>query len=317
MIGPGQARLTAVVAGVGRPDGVASGAGAIWITDSADDMLLRVDPACQVIDRIPASAIYESASRSPMARSGWRTSSLDGNVSDVNPASGTQVAVIPAGIGPDAIASGYGSVWVANVTSDTVSRIDAATGDVVSTIPLRESPVGIAARRIARSWVTSQDTGELLRVDPGDDRLSRAIAIGQSPGRPRRRSGQLSGSRTPAARYLSLPPLTNRQGADHHGQRRSGLRRAWHCRRGGLGRQHRQRNRVQDRSADRRDAGHPGWETSRRISPLPGTTSGRRCSRHSRAIAAARSPSSISCPQTRDPSRRPTWRRYTPGHGRC
>ncbi len=88
--------------------------------------------------------------------------------------------MIPAGIGPDAIASGYGSVWVANVTSDTVSRIDAATGDVVSTISLGSSPVGIAVGDGA-VWVTSQDTGELLRVDPGDDRLSRAIAIGQSP----------------------------------------------------------------------------------------------------------------------------------------
>jgi len=66
------------------------------------------------------------------------------------------------------------------VTSDTLSRIDAATGDVVSTISLGSSPVSIAARDGA-VWVTSQDTGELLRVDPGDDRLSRAIAIGQSP----------------------------------------------------------------------------------------------------------------------------------------
>jgi len=178
MIGGGQARLTAVVAGVGRPDGVASGAGAIWITDSADDMLLRVDPAGQVIDRIPVG--HGPVGVAVADGEVWVANELDGNVSEVNPGSGTQVAVIPAGIGPDAIASGYGSVWVANVTSDTVSRIDAATGDVVSTISLGSSPVGIAVGDGA-VWVTSQDTGELLRVDPGDDRLSRAIAIGQSP----------------------------------------------------------------------------------------------------------------------------------------
>jgi YVTN family beta-propeller protein len=178
MIGGGQARLTAVVAEVGRPDGIASGAGAIWITDSADDMLLRVDPAGQVIDRIPVG--HGPAGVAVADGEVWVANELDGNVSEVNPGSGTQVAVIPAGIGPDAIASGYGSVWVANVTSDTLSRIDAATGDVVSTISLGSSPAGIAAGDGA-VWVTSQDAGELLRVDPGDDRLSRAIALGQSP----------------------------------------------------------------------------------------------------------------------------------------
>ena len=30
-------------------------------------------------------------------------------------------------------------------------------------------------------WVTSQETGELLRVDPGDDQPSLTVAIGQSP----------------------------------------------------------------------------------------------------------------------------------------
>ncbi len=178
MIDGGQVRLTAVVAGVGRPDGVASGAGAIWVTDSADDMLLRVDPAGQVIDRIPVG--HGPAGVAVADGEVWVANELDGNVSEVNPGSGTQVALIPAGIGPDAIAAGYGSVWVANVTSDTVSRIDAATGDVVSTISLGTSPVGIAAGAGA-VWVTSQDAGELLRIDPGDDRITRAIAIGQGP----------------------------------------------------------------------------------------------------------------------------------------
>ncbi len=40
--------------GVGRPNGVAYGTEAVWVTDSADNMLLRVDSAGQVNDRIPA-----------------------------------------------------------------------------------------------------------------------------------------------------------------------------------------------------------------------------------------------------------------------
>ncbi len=178
MIDGGQARLTAVVAGVGRPNGVASGAGAIWITDSADDLLLRADSAGQVIDRIPVG--HGPAGVTVSDAEVWVANELDGTVSEVNPGAGTQVAVIPVGVGPDAIASGYGSVWVANVTSDTVSRIDTATGDVVSTISVGSSPAGIAVGAGA-VWAVSQEPGELLRIDPGSDRISRAIAIGQSP----------------------------------------------------------------------------------------------------------------------------------------
>jgi YVTN family beta-propeller protein len=90
------------------------------------------------------------------------------------------VAVIRVGVGPNAIASGYGSIWVADVTADTLSRIDAATGKVTAAIPLASAPAGIAAGAGA-IWVISQETGELLRVDPAGNRSSRAIPVGQSP----------------------------------------------------------------------------------------------------------------------------------------
>ena len=174
VIDGGQPSLSAVVTGVGRPNGIVSGAGAVWVTDSADDLLLRVDSAGQVIDRIPVGR--GPAGVTVADGEVWVANQLDGTVSEVNPGAGTQVAVITAGIGPSAIASGYGSVWVANVTSDTLSRIDAATGEV-STIPLDSAPTGIAVGAGA-VWVTSQETGELLRVDPADDRPSQVIAIG-------------------------------------------------------------------------------------------------------------------------------------------
>ena len=178
VIDAGRAGLSAVVSGVGRPGGVGYGAGAAWVTDSADDLLLRVDPAGQVIDRIPVG-------RGPAGVTVgdgevWVANELDGTVSEVNPAAGTQVAVIRAGVGPAAVAFGYGSVWVANQASDTVSRIAAATGRVTGTVRLGSAPAGLAASAGA-VWVTSPQAGELLRVDPGDDRPSRAFAIGPGP----------------------------------------------------------------------------------------------------------------------------------------
>jgi YVTN family beta-propeller protein len=178
VIEAGQARLSAVVTGVGRPNGVADGAGAAWVTDSADGFLLRVDSAGQIIDRIPVG--HGPAGVAVGDGEVWVANELDGTVSEVNPGSGTQVSVIPVGTGPSAIAFGYGSVWVANVTSDTLSRIDAATGAVASTISLGSAPASVAAGAGA-VWVISQQTSALLRVNPASNRLSQAITIGQSP----------------------------------------------------------------------------------------------------------------------------------------
>jgi YVTN family beta-propeller protein len=178
VIDTGQADLSGVVTGVGRPNGIAVGAGAVWVTDSADDKLLRVDAAGQVIDPIPVG-------RGPagVAVGGgevWVANQLDSTVSEVNPGAGRQVKVIPVGIGPSAVAFGFGSVWVANVTSDTLSRISAATGKVTATIPLGSAPAGVAVG-FGFVWVAAQDTGELLRVDPAGDRVVEPISAGQSP----------------------------------------------------------------------------------------------------------------------------------------
>jgi ABC-type transport system substrate-binding protein/DNA-binding SARP family transcriptional activator/streptogramin lyase len=169
--------ISAVVAGAGRPGGVAYGAGATWVTDTADDRLLRVDPAGRVVDRIPVG-------RGPAGVATgdgqvWVANQLDGTVSEVNPAAGVVVAKIGVGNGPVAVASGYGSVWVANVTDSTLSRIDPGSGRDAATIPLGSTPTGVAAGE-GGVWVTGADTGGLVLVDPGTNRVSRAIPVGSS-----------------------------------------------------------------------------------------------------------------------------------------
>jgi ABC-type transport system substrate-binding protein/DNA-binding SARP family transcriptional activator len=178
VIDAGQDALTAVITRVGRPSGVAYGAGAAWVTDSTDGLLLRVDPAGQVIDRIPVG--HGPAGVAVGDGEVWVANELDSTVSEINPGSGTQVSMIPVGSGPNAIAFGYGSVWVTNVTSDTLSRINAATGAVAPAIALSSAPSSVAVGAGA-VWVLSQQTGTLLRVNPASNRLSQSITIGQSP----------------------------------------------------------------------------------------------------------------------------------------
>jgi len=177
VIDAGRNALTGVVTGPGRPGGVAYGAGATWITDTADDRLLQVNRAGQVVDRIPVG-------RGPAGVAVgdgevWVANQLDGTVSEVNPAAGIPVATIGVGNGPEAITVGYGSVWVANATDSTLSRIDPGSGHVLATIPLGATPAGLAAGE-GGIWVTSPDTGQLLLVDPVTNRVSRSFPVGVS-----------------------------------------------------------------------------------------------------------------------------------------
>ena len=178
VIDAGRNAVSAVVTGTGRPGGVTYATGATWVTDTADDLLLQVNRAGQVVDRIPVG-------RGPagVAAGGgqvWVANQLDGTVSEVNPAADVVVATIGVGNGPEAIASGYGSVWVANVTDDTLARIDPGSGRVVATIPLASAPAGLAVGD-GGVWVTAADTGSLALVDPRTNRVSRSVLVGGSP----------------------------------------------------------------------------------------------------------------------------------------
>jgi YVTN family beta-propeller protein len=178
VINASRADLTAVVAGVGRPGGIAYGAGAAWVTDTADGLLLRINLAGQVVDRIPVG-------RGPagvVAGAGeiWVANEFDNTVSEVNPRTGTVVATVGVGSGPAGLAYGYGSVWAANVTDATLSRIDPGSGLVTATIPLGSAPAGVAAGD-GGIWVASQQAGQLLLVDPRRGHVTRAFPVGVSP----------------------------------------------------------------------------------------------------------------------------------------
>jgi YVTN family beta-propeller protein len=178
IIDAGRNLLAGDVTGIGRPGGIAHGAGATWVTDTADDMLLRVDPAGQVVDRLqvgrgPAGVTTGDGQV-------WVANQLDGTVSEVNPAAWVVVATIGVGNGPAAVASGFGSIWVANMTDGTLSRIDSGSGRVVATIPLGSAPTGLAVGD-GGVWVTAAGTGALALVDPHTNRVSRSVPVAGSP----------------------------------------------------------------------------------------------------------------------------------------
>ncbi|MDQ3879508.1 MAG: protein kinase [Chloroflexota bacterium] len=94
------------------PAQIATGAGAVWITDQLDDRLARLDPASgAVVALIPvgrgASGVAVGAG------SVWVTGSLDGTVSRVDPRTNRVVATIRVGGTPVDVAVSGWSVWAA------------------------------------------------------------------------------------------------------------------------------------------------------------------------------------------------------------
>src|ERR671935_340892 len=90
-----------------------------------------------------------------------------------------QVGTIQVGNGAGAIAFGHGSIWVANATDYTLSRIEPDSG-AVKTIPLAGEPGGIAAGEQGM-WVSSTSTGQLLLVDADTNAVSQSVSIGNGP----------------------------------------------------------------------------------------------------------------------------------------
>lgn len=140
-------------------DGVAAGAGAVWVTSSADDTLLRIDPERgRIAAEIPIAAAPGERVAGPYGvvvgyGSVWVSNALADTLTQVDPRSNAVSANIGVGRRPTDVAIGSGAVWVLNAGDGTVSRVDPETAEVEATIPVGTSATSIAAGE-GFVWVT-------------------------------------------------------------------------------------------------------------------------------------------------------------------
>jgi YVTN family beta-propeller protein len=136
---PPAGRITATVA-VGHPLGpVAAGEGAVWV-ENKDATVSRIDPATNTV---------VATVQTPFAltgAAGW-------------------------------IAAGAGSVWISNPGGNSVTRIDAAGNRVVATIPVGQTPTGLAITPGA-VWVANHHGRSLSRIDPTTNGVVATIPVG-------------------------------------------------------------------------------------------------------------------------------------------
>lgn len=113
----------------------------------------------------------------------WATQ--DHGVIRIDPSTNTvarTIAVAPDQEYPALIAVGYGSLWASNFDANTVMRFDAATGNLVATIPVGNAPEGIAIGPDS-VWVTNHHagpggTGSVMRINPATNTVIATIPVG-------------------------------------------------------------------------------------------------------------------------------------------
>jgi YVTN family beta-propeller protein len=140
-------------------DGIAVGQRAVWVTSSADDTLLRIDPSSgRIVTEVPIAPASGERVAGPSGvavgyGSVWVADTLANALTRVDPTRNAVVATVGVGRRPTRVAVGEGAVWVLNAGDGTVSRVDPRTGEVEATIPVGTSATSIAAGAGA-VWVT-------------------------------------------------------------------------------------------------------------------------------------------------------------------
>jgi peptide/nickel transport system substrate-binding protein len=161
---------------------VASSNGALVATEGGN--LDRIDREFHTLDKVTAvesapGTLGVDPRQLALAYGSVWMTSTVGLVSRIDARTGRVQSTIEVGEGASGIAAGAGSLWVANTSDGTVSRID-RTGDVIATIPVGHGPTGVAFADDA-VWVTLGLDGKLVRIDPSTNAPVAAIAVGPSP----------------------------------------------------------------------------------------------------------------------------------------
>jgi YVTN family beta-propeller protein len=115
----------------------------------------------------------------------WFVNAAGNTVAQIEPVTLRKVREEGVGTNPRAAAVGFGSVWVANYTDDSVSRLK--LGELVSpagvdTIGVGDGPVDIAVGRTA-VWVVNQIDQSVARIDPRTNEVVATIGLRQEPQR--------------------------------------------------------------------------------------------------------------------------------------
>jgi YVTN family beta-propeller protein len=177
-IDAGSSRLVADVPVSRGPTSLAVGKGSVWVTNSQDRSISRIDPRTGSAQRIDVEG--DPSGIAVGADAVWVANSSDGTVSRVDPRTNREVQAIAVGVTPTALAVGDGAVWVTSAEERSVTKIDAVHGRVIDKIPTGALGRGIAVGG-GSVWVTDESSRSVVRIDSRRDVVVDKVSVGNGP----------------------------------------------------------------------------------------------------------------------------------------
>jgi YVTN family beta-propeller protein len=145
------------------PTGVAVGEGAVWVANTGDETVTRIDPRTGRREGRPIPVGEDPRAIAAGGGAVWVANFGDGTVSRIDPRTNRAGAPISVGRGPSDVAVGGGVVWVATEL-DLVVLLDVATGRRVGS-PIRAQSEGSLAAGGGRLWVSDRKDGTVRSID--------------------------------------------------------------------------------------------------------------------------------------------------------
>jgi ABC-type transport system substrate-binding protein/DNA-binding SARP family transcriptional activator len=145
-----------------NPDALAYGFGSLWVANSGENTVQRVNPkTAEVIQTFPVGANPDAIAFS--AHDVWVANGADGTVTEIDPEAIKAVDTLHVGALPAAVAVGPGVVWVANSGDDDLSRIDIESGHI-GTVQAGDGPDGLLVDGDSL-WVANGADGTVSHLD--------------------------------------------------------------------------------------------------------------------------------------------------------
>jgi len=168
-IDPESGEAVAAIPLGGRPVGVAIGEGSVWVIDSDERLLSRIDPQGNRVvetDSFPGDVAVGAGAV-------W-VSAVDSDLFRLDPGTGAIATSFP--VNSSSVAVGEGAVWAAS-RDGRLARIDPVANRVSETSDVSDALDGIAAGEGA-VWAMNANDDSVLRIDPatlrvGDERARR------------------------------------------------------------------------------------------------------------------------------------------------
>jgi len=181
---PSQPAVTASIKVGKGPDGISvADDGTVWVSDSKDGTLARIDPKTNKLDGTPVEVGKQPDGIAGAKKVTWVAASGDDLVRRVesNP-DPVVVASIPVGKAPEGISLGKQLVWVTNSGDGTVNRIDRASATLVgSPIGVGKNPIGVNVGA-DHVWIANHDDATVSRIDSATAEVDGSpIKVGKGP----------------------------------------------------------------------------------------------------------------------------------------